>query len=126
MLNKVKILVVDDQPAALEELEIKLTQSGADVATSTSVDQALKIAKSWRPAVLLAGLTMPYKDGLILLKALKKIHQPSLAIALSNYNDAEKCRQALDLGFSEFLLKPVEPDQIVKIIANNLENNSFR
>src|SRR5438309_8920502 len=69
---KPKILVVDDEPEAVELVEFNLKQAGFDVASADDGEAALKQAKAVQPALIVLDLMLPEIDGLEACKRLRR------------------------------------------------------
>jgi PAS domain S-box-containing protein len=121
VLEGLRLLIVDDEPDTCEMLSAALTQCGAEVKATRSAGEAVEELKRWRPDVLVAEIGMPVEDGYDMIQRIRKLdpEQGSLtpAIALTAYARAEDRERALEAGYQEHIPKPVEPDELVEVIA---------
>ncbi|GAB3047640.1 response regulator [Spirosoma pulveris] len=105
-----RILVVDDNVDATLILSMALGLQGFRVERAQSGPQALAIAPSWQPDVILLDISMPGMDGYETCERLRK--QPGggavLVIALTGYGQAEDRRRSWETGFDAHLVKPVD------------------
>ena len=112
------VLIVDDAPDTLEMMRVFFTQFGCRVLVAASAEDALTLAASERPGVVVSDIGMPELDGYELIAQLRGI--PGLeaipAIALSGYAMDEDLKRALDAGFSAHVAKPVDPDKLLVLI----------
>jgi PAS domain S-box-containing protein len=120
-LDGVRVLLVDDEPDTLEILSIFLSQSGAEVKTCSSAADCLKTLEQWKPHVLVSDIGMPEEDGLMLIGKVKARepeygHIPS--VALTAYAGVEDRQRALAAGYQVHLPKPVEPTDLIEVIAS--------
>jgi two-component system KDP operon response regulator KdpE len=118
--NAVKkiILIVDDQPRMLRFMEIELRLSGFEVITTTSGVEALEIARSGRPDLMILDILMPEIDGYEVLRQLRGFSDlPVIAVSASITNSAK----ALELGANSFFAKPFRANDIVPKINAFLE-----
>jgi Response regulator receiver domain/Histidine kinase-, DNA gyrase B-, and HSP90-like ATPase len=76
-LDRVSILVVDDESEVLATLESILRHHGAEVLTATCADEALTLLKQHQPTVLVSDLSMPGRDGFDLLRAVRALPSPA-------------------------------------------------
>jgi signal transduction histidine kinase len=121
LLASVRVLVVDDDPAARELLGGALARFGATVLTAASGQSALAQLFAQRPDVLIADLGMPGMDGYALIEQVRSL-EPDLggrtpAIALTAHASSEDRRRALAAGFQHHLEKPVEPQELARVVA---------
>ncbi len=121
LLASVRVLVVDDDPGARELLGSALAQFGATVLTAGSGQSALSQLFAQRPDVLIADLGMPDMDGYALIEQVRSM-EPDLggrtpAIALTAHASSEDRRRALAAGFQHHLAKPVEPQELARVVA---------
>ena len=117
-LKGIKVLVVDDDPLIIEMLQLALCVYGGDVKTAMSVSEALKIFDSWQPDVLVSDLSMPGGNGLGLITEIRNMPDERRnipAIALSGLYELNRTR-AINLGFSLFVKKPVDPEELANFI----------
>jgi signal transduction histidine kinase/ActR/RegA family two-component response regulator len=121
-LDGVHVLVVDDEADARDLFASILREAGAVVMTAESAAQARELMAAEPPQVLLSDIEMPGEDGYQLVKQARGngTSCPLIAIAVTAYaRDVDK-RRALDAGFDWHLSKPVEPDDVICVIASLL------
>ncbi len=122
LLAGLRILVVDDDPTAVDLNREILSQAGAEVRGCTSGTDALQILQQWRPAVLVSDIEMPGLDGYTLLRQIRALDPDqggkTPAVALSAYDRPEDRVRSLRAGFNFHVSKPVEPDELIAIIAS--------
>jgi CheY-like chemotaxis protein len=120
LLAGVRILAVNDEPDIVGFFEVALDRYGAEVRTSLSASGALKILNEWQPDILLCDLSMPGETGFELISKMRNLSiekRDVPAIAISGLPSAIAKSKALSMGFSVFVSKPVEPDDLAKLIA---------
>jgi PAS domain S-box-containing protein len=117
-LSGVRVLVVDDDPDALDLVSRVLKQSGADVRTAGSAAEALRAMSAYRPHVLLSDIAMPGEDGYDLIRQVRSAQgQTPPAVALTAFARREDRLRALQAGFQSHVSKPVEPAELVAVVA---------
>ena len=120
-LPGVRILVVDDDVATLELLQVILPGHGAAVKTCTSAQEAVATLRVWWPHVVISDVAMPGEDGYSLIARVRALRQvlgrPLLTVALTAYARPEDRRRALAAGYDEYLPKPVTPHDLVATIV---------
>jgi PAS domain S-box-containing protein len=117
-----RVLVVDDDADARDLLRSILAQSGASVRTASSVPEALKQLESRQPHVLVSDIGMPGEDGYSLIRQVRNLtHEKGgnvPALALTAFARSDDRRRAIGAGFHMHLAKPVEPAELVTVVAS--------
>ena len=103
-----KVLLVDDEVDFLETLSERMRVRGMDVTTSASPLDALKKVQEKDYDAIIMDLKMPQMDGLQLLKVLKEKNPDLQIILLTGHATVEKGIEAMKLGATDFLEKPVD------------------
>src|SRR5205085_1881991 len=119
-LADVRVLVVDDDPASRHILVTILNRCRAEVRTAMNGTEALTLLQSWRPDVIVSDIDMPGMDGIELIRHLRKRSNLARipAAALIAYTRLEDRLRALSAGFQMHLTKPVEPAELMAVIAS--------
>ncbi|MFL6333549.1 MAG: ATP-binding protein [Pyrinomonadaceae bacterium] len=120
-LGGLRILVVDDQPDARELLAIVLGRAGARVSTAASAAEALELLQLEEVDVLVSDIGMPAADGYALIGRVRDLSaeraRRTPSVALTAYASEDDRRRALAAGFDAHVPKPVEPSELVSVIA---------
>lgn len=121
LLDGTRILVVDDDKDTRALLRNVLGSQGADVCEAGSAGEAMCIARSYRPEIVVSDIGMPEEDGYSFIRRLRALAEQELAgapaIALTAYARDEDKATALDAGYNEYLAKPVEPGVLLEAIT---------
>jgi signal transduction histidine kinase len=122
LLDGVRVLVVEDEEDTRELLIASLRQCGADVTAAASVAEALESLDRSLPDVLVSDLAMPGEDGYSLIRKVRA-RGPEAggkipAAALTAYARAEDRVRALASGFQRHLPKPVDPADLIGMVAS--------
>ena len=122
ILAGLRILVVDDEAAARELLHRLLHGYGAEVALAESGQEALSLLFEHKPHVLLADLGMPGMDGFSLIEQVRALDPDfggrTPAVAITALGSPQDRLRALQAGYQNHVVKPVEPQQLATVIAN--------
>ena len=112
---KPKILVVDDEPDALEILGFKLKEAGFEPLFAKDGARALKAAREQHPALVVLDLMLPEVDGLEVCKILRRDPATSaVPILMLTARAAEMDRVlGLELGADDYVTKPFSPRELV-------------
>jgi PAS domain S-box-containing protein len=117
-LDGLHVLIVDDELDACEALGILLGERGAKVTMVSSVRDARAALDKWEPDVLVSDIRMPGEDGYALVRELRATERLRAvpAVAITGYHeDGDRVAAA---GFHACLSKPVEPDDLVTLLAS--------
>jgi diguanylate cyclase (GGDEF)-like protein len=123
-----RIMIVDDEPIALDVLAGFLEEAGyADPVLTEDSAGALELARREAPDLVLLDLMMPNVDGFEVLQRLRAEegwqHLP--VIVLTAAADADTKLRALKLGATDFLAKPVDASELVLRIRNTLVAKAY-
>jgi signal transduction histidine kinase/CheY-like chemotaxis protein len=121
-LAGVRVLIVDDEADARELFAMTLSGCGAQVWSAASAAEALALLERERPDALLADIGMPEEDGYALITKVRALPTEgggrTPAAALTAYARAEDRLRALRAGFQVHLSKPVQPAELIAVVAN--------
>lgn len=121
-LDGISLLVVDDEPDARELLQVALRQYGADVRAAASAEEAEALLNEQLPDVIVSDIEMPEVSGYDLIRRLRRSERAEIrrlpAVALTAYARTEDRMKALLAGFQTHVAKPVEPAELVTVIAS--------
>jgi DNA-binding NtrC family response regulator len=115
------ILVVDDEKAQREILELILSDEGYDVTTAASGEAALKFAKDRRFDLALTDLKMTGMDGIELLQHLLAYDSSIIVILLTAHGSIESAKEALRRGAFDYLEKPYDKAALLETINRALD-----
>jgi len=120
-LHGVEILVVDDDEDALELVKRVLERCRASVTVCGSGAEGLKRLAALRTDVLITDIGMPHMDGYSLIKAVRALPSDgggtTPAIALTAHARSQDRRRAMLSGFDIHVARPVEPTELVAVVA---------
>ena len=109
------VVIIDDEPWTREVVkhlghwkELGLTIIGE----ASDGDLGLEMVRELRPDIILTDVRMPYLNGIDLVRTLRAENNKSQVIFFSGYDDSSYIRSALRLGASDYLLKPIKPNEL--------------
>ncbi len=115
-----RVLVVDDEKNQREIYTLILEDDGYQVTTAQSGEQALRFARENQFDLVLTDYMMTGMDGLTLLGELLK-HDPSIMVVMMTaHGSVESVKEALRGGAFDYLEKPIDRDQLLKVVENAL------
>ncbi len=114
-----RVLVADDNPDSLESLALVLQLKGNEVRTAPDGARAVEEAKAFRPNVILLDIGMPNMNG---YEACRLIRAQDWGrgiriVALTGWGQSEDRERSRAAGFDHHLVKPVDPDALMKYVA---------
>jgi len=125
-----RVLVVDDELDARELLRRLLVECKAIVFTAAKADEAISLLKSEQPDVLVSDIGMPGEDGYSLIQRVRALDDASggrtPAIALTAYARSKDRVKAVVAGFQQHLSKPVEPAELIAMVAALLNDRAHK
>lgn len=120
MIN-MKILVVDDEEIVLESCRKVLEAEGFEVLLAESAHQALEIMQDETPALLLVDIKMPEKDGVYLIREVRREQADIPIVLMTGYTTKETVAQAAQIGAATLIAKPFTPDELTETIRRVLK-----
>jgi PAS domain S-box-containing protein len=121
-LDGLRLLIVDDEEDALMLVAEVLRERGAEVHAAGSANEALAKFETVRPDILVSDIGMPHEDGYSLIRKIRMLpaerggRTPSVAVTA--YAREEDAQRAFAAGYQKHVVKPVEPEHLVNVVAN--------
>jgi DNA-binding response OmpR family regulator len=120
MMNDAEILLVDDSPEAIDFIDRRLRALGYRTRIAVDGAQALEAVRARVPSLVVLDVMMPELNGYQVCRELKRMH-PALPVVLLTAKSSDADRfWGLDSGADRFLVKPVDPEVLVALIASLL------
>ncbi|OGG52538.1 MAG: hypothetical protein A3F84_25460 [Candidatus Handelsmanbacteria bacterium RIFCSPLOWO2_12_FULL_64_10] len=120
------ILVVDDEEDIREVLKDRLEFSSYRVLTASNGVEGLARIRVERPDVVLLDLQMPVLDGLGMLQGIAAGQLETCVIIMTAHGTIQRAVQAMKGGATDFLLKPIDPEDVERVIRRALEQARLR
>ncbi len=121
-MNKLQVLVVEDEPQIRKLLEINLQNNDFKVLFAQTAHEGIALTASHNPDLVLLDLGLPDKNGLEVLTELREWYTKPILI-LSVQNSETNIVQALDLGANDYLTKPFRMGELMARIRTAIRNN---
>jgi signal transduction histidine kinase len=123
MLTGLRVLIVDDEEDTRKIVAALLTESKAEVQTAGSSAQATALLSEWTPDVIVADIGMPDEDGYEFIRRVRHREaeqgkKQTPAVAVTAYARTEDRLKALAAGYQQHLSKPVEPLELLIVVAS--------
>lgn len=123
------VLMVDDEPTNIAVIQLLLERAGyLGFESTTDSTNAFNLILTSRPDVVLLDINMPEVNGVDLLKLIRAnpVTKQLPVLILTAESDKETKVTCLELGATDFLIKPIEPMELVPRVRNALQNKSFQ
>jgi DNA-binding NtrC family response regulator len=113
---KKTILVVDDEPIVRESIKDWLADAGYDVTMAESGEEALKLVDDKKYDFVVIDVRLPGKTGIKTLQELKDADPGIKSVVITAYPSQDFADEARKYGAIDYLVKPVNPDDLEKLI----------
>jgi CheY-like chemotaxis protein len=121
-ISGLKVLLIDNEPDALDLLESMLAQYGANTIIATSAMEGFNLVATARPDIIIADIGMPEKDGYQFMQEVRNLPPQeggaTPAIALTAFAHPEDRKKAIRSGYQAHLSKPFEYSELLAAIEN--------
>lgn len=122
--EKMKLVIVDDEVLIRELLKVCINweELGVEIVGEASdALEAIELVDSVMPDIVLTDVCMPFMDGIELGKCIIEKYPNIRIVILTGYDEFEYAKRSIKVGISDFLLKPINEDEIIKVISNIIE-----
>jgi DNA-binding NtrC family response regulator len=123
-VQQMKVLVVDDDNIVIKSCTRILESEGYAVFTVSGADEALDALGKDLFDLLLIDVKMPKRDGLFLMKEIRKSRPDLPVIVMSGYPTPETVTNAMKAGATQFIPKPFRPDELLNAIRQVFGNQA--
>lgn len=119
---KYKILVADDEEDIVKIIRFNLDQEGYITEEAGDGEKTIEIASTFKPDLILLDINMPIKNGMEVLKELRKnsLYDKTLILFLTALNDEQIEMEGFNLGADDYILKPIKPKVLISRIQSFL------
>ena len=123
-MTKKEVLIIDDSNTSLVLLESLLKRYGYKVISASNGMQGLDLLKKNTPDLIFLDLKMPVLDGFEFLEKVRKngdyINIP--IVILSAATDSESIKRGVELGVTDYLSKPLDPEKVIELTKSILSD----
>ena len=115
-----KILIADDEPDILEIIKFNLQLHDYEVQTAKDGDQAIEVAKKFKPDLIILDIMMPKKNGIEVCKILRALpeFQDTIIVFLTAVSDELSHVKGLEFGADDYINKPISPKVMVSKVSS--------
>lgn len=115
-LKDIKILYVEDMDEARSPMVRFFRRQGAEVFEAVNGRDGLAIFQSEQPDIIITDIRMPEMDGLAMSQAIRKSNSDIPILVMTAHNELELARQSLDLGITQYVVKPISGETLVSAL----------
>ena len=118
--SKIKMLIVDDEPLIIRSLKVALpwNELGIEIiGEARNGEKALEIFNEHLPHIVLSDIRMPSIDGMELMKRVLSVSPELIFILISGYGEFEYAREGLIGGAFDYILKPIDYDELEATVS---------
>src|SRR5512139_596766 len=119
------ILIVDDEPLQRDILKTILSDEGYETYAAASGEEAMKLARTYEPDVVLSDLKMGKMDGIELLEKLKSLKQAPTVLIMTAFGTVDSAVDAMKKGAFDYLTKPLDREVVLLAIRRALERKEL-
>lgn len=120
-LGEKKILIIDDDEDIVQSLSTLLSSIGFVVDTAVTGEEAIKKSKQNVYNIALIDIVLPDMTGIDLLTKLEERTPKTRKVIITGYASLDNAVKALNLGANAYLIKPVDPGELINIIKKQIE-----
>lgn len=120
-----KVLIIDDEPPVRESIKLLIPWDKygvLQVREACNGEEALEMIERDKPQIVFTDIRMPVMDGIEVLKRLRERGERLKVIIISGYNDFEYVRSALKYGSFDYILKPIDEEELLSVFEKALES----
>jgi diguanylate cyclase (GGDEF)-like protein len=118
-LSMLSLLIVEDDPVTLMQLQKQLGQLMKIVLSAADGSDGLKVFRENHPDMILADINMPVLDGLSMAAIIKAEAPDTPIIALTAHNEESILQKAIEVGIDGYIVKPVDIDLLTPVLFKN-------
>lgn len=122
-MNKKNILVVDDDESLVDTFQLLLQGEGYAVETALTAKQALDKTKRSKFDLVILDIVLPDMRGDEVAKELRKNNHNIGIILITGYPSFQDCIDSLNIGIHDILLKPIGPDELLRVTKEALSTH---
>jgi two-component system response regulator AtoC len=126
MVDRFRVLVIDDDPGVRDYMEALVSRQGYEVSVAADGEEALRNLETTQPDLITLDVVLPGMDGLQTLEKLKQRLPDVPVVMLSGHGQARNIVEAMRRGASDFLRKPFEVEELELAFQKALEKRALK
>jgi two-component system, NtrC family, response regulator AtoC len=126
MMQRERILIIDDEEVLRRSLAIDFKDEGFEVQTAASGEAGIAMAADFQPRIVLLDLRLPGIGGIEVLETLRRQDEEMVVIMMTAYGDTQTTVEAIKRGAFNFINKPFELSEVRELVDQAIESLSRR
>jgi DNA-binding NtrC family response regulator len=126
LMQAIQVMLVDDEVEFLETLIKRMKKRDVDITGVKSGEEALSALDQNQVDVVILDVRMPGMDGIEALKEIKRRHPLIEVIMLTGHASVEVAVQGMELGAFDYLMKPIDIDELLYKVEDAHKNKLIR
>ena len=119
-----RILLVDDDETITIPFQLILQDAGYHVDTALTGQQALEKTEKAEYQMAILDVKLPDIKGIEVARKIRKQHEDMHFIIITGYSEIVESIETIDLGIEEILLKPIEPDELLRAVKESFDEHA--
>ncbi len=118
------ILIADDEPLVRQGLSLIVKNShipACHIIEASSGTEAIRLAEKYEPEIAMLDIKMPGGNGFDVIRQIRKFPFQTRVIIISAYGYFDYAQQALRYGVFDYLVKPIQPDEVIQVLCRCLQ-----
>src|SRR6266849_9858819 len=127
-MNKVRVLIVDDDPALLQALPqaIALRMKDVEVESSDSAQEALQQVQKKTYDAIVSDIKMPGMDGITMIEQLQHLCPETPTLLITGHGERDLAIRALRVGAYDFIQKPIDREYFISSLQRAIQTRQMR
>lgn len=119
-LKNLRVLYVEDDVDILESLKRPLSRRVGELFTASNGEEGLEAFKTHQPDLVITDIRMPVMDGLKMSREIRELDLRVPIVITSAFDDTEYFVEAIDIGVSQYVLKPIDINKLLDALAHSV------
>jgi len=120
IMERLKILICEDESDSKKALTDLLAKRNYEIFTASDGEESIEKAKRLKPDLMLLDIRMPKVDGIEVAREIRKFDSGVKIIFITAFESPELCRESMQYDISDYLVKPLPPEAILKSLREAL------
>jgi len=121
-LNNFTLLYVEDNTIIQKIVKVILETHFKEIYITDDGEKGVKLYQEKNPDIVLADISMPNMNGLDMISNIKKLNPNQKIALLTGYNNITYLNKAINMGVNKYILKPIEPKQMLDALEDMVES----